>query len=68
MTYINWKPNGNNWQLETVDQFESRAEATKMLHEYQLAFNDFRNLYLSNRCTEEWRAEAGTKTTRIRRN
>jgi len=55
MTYINWKPNGNNWQLETVDQFETRAEAREMLEEYQGAFNDYSNLYLSNRCTQEWR-------------
>lgn len=56
MTYINWRPNGNNWQLETVDEFETRAEARKMLPEYRMAFNENpKNLYLSRRCTQDWR-------------
>ena len=56
MTYINWKPNGNNWRLETVDEFETRAEARLMLEEYRMAFNEAdKNIYLSRRCTQDWR-------------
>jgi len=57
MTYINWKPNGDNHLLETIDQFETRTEAQTMLREYQEAYSDMANLYLSNRSTAEWRDE-----------
>lgn len=51
MTYINMR----DGEVETVDQFETREEALKMLAEYQMAFN--RSLYLSTRCTREWKGD-----------
>lgn len=43
--------------IETVDSFESWAEARKMAAEYHLAGPGF---YLSQRATKEWReSEAG---------
>lgn len=52
MTYINIK-NGNG-QVETVDEFENRKEALKMVREYNLA-DRHNNYYVSQRCTEDWK-------------
>jgi len=50
-TYINMK---GNYGIETVDEFETRKEATEMVKEYRLGdrTNDY---YLSSRSTKEWR-------------
>jgi len=40
--------------LETIDEFESRKEATAMQHKYQLA--DYSaDYYVSTRCCKAWR-------------
>lgn len=50
MIYIQRKGQG---YLETVDEFETRKEACKMLAEYQLS--DFSaEYYLSTRCCKGW--------------
>ena len=54
MTYINMKANG---EIETVDEFETRKEARVMLTEYRMAFGPC-ELYLSQRCTNDWRVDA----------
>lgn len=51
MIYIQRK---DAYQLETIDQFETRKEAMAMLEEYQLG--DFSaSYYLSSRACNEWR-------------
>ena len=50
MTYIQYRYRG---ELETVDEFETRKEARKMLAEYRLAYSEGR-LYLSQRPCKEW--------------
>ena len=51
MIYIQRK---DAYQLETIDQFETRREAMAMLEEYQAA--DFSaSYYLSSRACNEWR-------------
>ena len=50
--YINVKEDHN---VETVDEFETREEAKKMLAEYHMVGGYFRDAYLSNRPTKEWR-------------
>lgn len=52
MTYINSKHNGT---VETIDEFETREEARAMLAEYRVAFPAGYSLYLSPRCTKEWK-------------
>ena len=52
MTYINMREDGD---VETVDEFSTREEALEMLAEYQLAFGHTRQLYLSTRCTNDWK-------------
>lgn len=43
-----------NWDtLETVDEFETREEARRMLAEYQAA--DCAYYYISSRACEDWR-------------
>ena len=49
-TYINAKIRG---QVETVDEFETYAEAKKMLVEYRMGFGGI-DVYLSSRCTKVW--------------
>ena len=51
MTYINIK---NNNEVETVDEFETRKEALKMVREYNTS-DSYNNYYVSSRCTKEWR-------------
>jgi hypothetical protein len=55
MTYINMNTNGI---VETIDEFETRKEAREMLVEYRMAFHGCGSLYLSNRCTNEWKEAA----------
>jgi hypothetical protein len=50
MTYIQ-RFDGKN--RETVDQFESRREAQKMLREYQIS-DPSANYYLSSRACKGW--------------
>lgn len=52
MVYINWKISG---KVETVDQFETRKEAKLMISEYQMAYGYQGEVYISNRCTKDWR-------------
>jgi hypothetical protein len=51
MHYINTKHGG---AVETVDEFEDRKEARKMLAEYQMSA-PYMGYYLSSRSTKEWR-------------
>jgi len=51
-TYINIKTDG---QTETIDEFETRREAIKMLKEYRIASSWYVGAYLSNRSTKDWR-------------
>ena len=51
-TYINIK---NGSEIETIDEFETRKEAFKMLKEYRIASNYYSSAYLSQRCTNSWR-------------
>lgn len=53
MTYINIKRNS---VVETVDQFETRKEAYRAEYDYNLS-DPSHNYYLSQRCTNDWRAE-----------
>ena len=51
MIYINGK---FGFGIETVDEFETRAEALKMLIEYRIS--DTENSYwVSTRSTKDWR-------------
>ena len=43
--------------LETVDQFETRKEAHKMLVEYSMS-DPYAHYYLSQRACKEWRETA----------
>lgn len=51
MTYIQRK---DNRQLETVDEFETRKEASAMLAEYRMA-DPSAHYYLSSRPCKDWR-------------
>lgn len=51
VTYINLK---SNWGLETIDEFDTRKEAFKILKEYRLSDN-LGDYYLSSRCCNNWR-------------
>ncbi len=51
MTYINIRVGG---KVETVDEFDTRKEASAMRKEYQISDMHHR-YYLSERCTKEWR-------------
>ena len=53
MTYIQRKDNEFKL-LETVDEFEERSEARKILSEYQLS-DPYGEYYLSTRACKEWR-------------
>ena len=53
MTYIQRKDNQFKL-LETVDEFEERSEARKMLNEYRLS-DPYGEYYLSTRACKEWR-------------
>lgn len=53
MFYINMQTSSG---VETVDQFETRREARLMLDEYIMAFAGCGRLYISTRCTREWRS------------
>lgn len=50
MYYINTQRYGH---VETIDEFETRNEARKMLAEYNIAFHG--GCYISTRCTKDWR-------------
>ena len=50
MVYIQLK---SEFQLETVDEFETRKEAREMLKEYQMAGGGY--YYLSSRPCKDWR-------------
>lgn len=50
MIYIQRK---DQYQLETVDQFETRKEARLMLKEYQQA-DSYAYYYLSQRACKDW--------------
>jgi len=52
MIYINISYRGG--VLETVDQFDTRKEAYKMLLEYQVS-NPSGHYHISSRATKEWR-------------
>lgn len=49
--YINSK---NGREIETIDEFDTLKEAKAMLTEYQMSHGG--NLYISTRCTKEWRS------------
>ena len=51
MIYIQRKGQG---YLETVDEFETRKEARKMLAEYQMS-DPSGYYYLSSRCCKGWK-------------
>lgn len=51
MTYIQRKGQGH---LETVDEFETRKEAVKMLREYRLS-DPSAEYYLSRRACKGWK-------------
>ena len=51
MTYINIKENN---QVETIDSFDTRIEAFKMLKEYRLASSYYHSAYLSQRATKDY--------------
>jgi hypothetical protein len=51
MIYIQRK---DAYQLETIDQYETRREAMAMLKEYRLGDNSA-SYYLSSRACKEWR-------------
>lgn len=53
MIYINTRADR---EVETVDEFDTRAEAKKMLAEYQMSAPGM-GYYMSRRCTKEWRAK-----------
>ena len=55
MTYINGYYQTKS-DLETIDQFETRKEAVKMIKEYRLAYQGSGfTLYLSQRCCKDWK-------------
>ena len=54
MTYLNIKDPYSK-EIETIDQFETRKEARKMLKEYRLASSYYSGLYLSQRSTSDWK-------------
>ena len=55
-TYINMRENS---KVETIDEFDNRREARAMLPEYRMCMNwPVIELYLSQRCTNDWKAEA----------
>ena len=50
--YIQYK---SSFGLETIDEFDTRREALKMLHEYQMAFSGSEGrVYLSTRPCRAW--------------
>lgn len=49
--YIQRRGNG---YLETVDEFDTRKEANRMLTEYQMA-DPTADHYISSRCCANWR-------------
>lgn len=51
MAYINIKEAGS---VETLDEFETRKEALKMLKEYRIASSYYYSAYISSRSTKEW--------------
>lgn len=51
--YINGKPQGGD--METIDELETHREARRCLREYETAFGSDWKLWLSQRCTNEWR-------------
>ena len=50
-TYINIKTNN---EVETIDEFDTRKEALKMLKEYRIASSFYSGAYLSQRPTKDW--------------
>lgn len=50
MTYVQRKGDG---YLETVDQFDTRHEALKMLDEYRMS-DPYACYYLSSRACKDW--------------
>ena len=57
MVYINCK---TQYGVETVDMFETRREANKMVVEYNMSDPSHYYYYLSNRPTKEWRKDLET--------
>ena len=53
MPYINRYEYGHRISIETVDQFETRAEAVKMLAEYRMA-DRMAEYAISRRATRDW--------------
>lgn len=51
MVYIQRK---DQYQLETVDQFETRKEAREMVAEYRIS-DPYGLYYLSSRCCKDWK-------------
>ena len=54
MTYIQFK---SRFGLETIDQFDTRKEARKMLEEYRMAFGNDSIVYLSNRACKDYHSQ-----------
>ena len=53
MPYINRYEYGHRTSVETVDQFDTRAEAVKMLAEYRLS-DQSAHYAISQRATKDW--------------
>ena len=53
MPYINRYEYGHRVSIETVDQFDTRAEAVKMLAEYRMA-DQMAEYAISQRATRDW--------------
>ena len=54
MTYIQFK---SRFGLETIDQFDTRKEARKMLEEYRMAFGNESIVYLSSRACKDYHSQ-----------
>ena len=54
MTYIQFK---SRFGLETIDQFDTRKEARKMLEEYRMAFGNDSIVYLSSRACKDYHSQ-----------
>ena len=52
MTYLNLKTSEG---VETIDEFQTYKEAKKMKKEYLIASSYYSGIYLSQRCTNDWK-------------
>ena len=52
--YLNIRDPYTN-EVETIDEFTTYKEAVKMLKEYKIASSYYSGLYISQRCTNDWK-------------